>query len=290
MATPVNCPNCGSQLPPGAPACARCGERFDAEIEPVVASAPIEEAPPPPKPPSAMPSPRATSSSGTGPASSGDAGKALQQYLGELRERWGLEATPFFIGVVVLAGLAVALGTIAHIILLTAGDSDASKHFDYPVWLTTAGGFAFIALVVAVLVRREGPGTPPPPDMQSIDFRVGVAIGGLAALFALIGTVLGMGGHFEAAESWERYAAIFAFLSATWLILSQPVPELIGTTKATTIGLVVAAVAIVMLLIGQVQGLSNSYDTYVGGISWQAMAISIIVLDLGWFLGMQPRR
>lgn len=58
MTTPVNCPNCGSQLPPGAPACARCGERFDIEPEPAVAPAPIEPEPLPPKLPSAMPPPR----------------------------------------------------------------------------------------------------------------------------------------------------------------------------------------------------------------------------------------
>ena len=50
------------------------------------------------------------------------------------------------------------------------------------------------------------------------------------------------------------------------------------------------AAGIILLLIGQIQGLSNSLDSYIGGLAWQAMAISVIILDLGWFLGMQPRR
>jgi len=287
MTTPVNCPNCGSQLPPGAPSCARCGERFDIELEAPVASAPIAQAPPPPKPASATPSPRAASASG---ASGGDIAKSVQQYLAEVRERWGLEGTPFFIGVIVLAAAAILIGTIAHISYLTAGSDEVTKQLDDGVWLTTAGALAFGALVVAILVRYDAPRTPPPPDMQSTDFRIGLALAGLTVLFALIGAILGMSGRAEAADSWEKYAAIFAFVGATWFVLSQPVPEMIGATKATTIGLVVGVVALVMLLIGQLQGLSNSYDTYIGGVSWQAMAISVIILDLGWFLGMQPRR
>lgn len=288
MATPVNCPNCGSQLPPGAPSCARCGERFDVEPEAPVAAAPASQAPPPPKPPSATPSPRAAASASG--ASGGDVAKSVQQYLAEVRERWGLEATPFFIGVMVLAAAAILIGTIFHILYLTAGSTDVNKHLDGGVWLTSATALAFGALVVAILVRYDSPRSPPPPDMQSTDFRTGLAISGVTVLFALLGAILGMSGRAEAAGSWEKYAAMFAFVSATWFVLSQPVPEMIGATKATTIGLIVAAVALVMLLIGQIQGLSNSYDTYIGGISWQAMAISVVVLDLGWFLGMQPRR
>lgn len=62
MTTPVNCPNCGSQLPPGAPSCARCGERFDVELDAPEAAAPVVQAPPEPPPmlPSAMPPPRAS--------------------------------------------------------------------------------------------------------------------------------------------------------------------------------------------------------------------------------------
>ena len=237
-----------------------------------------------------MPSPRVTGATGTGPASSGDIGKAVQQYLSELRERWGLEATPLFIGVIVLLAAAFVIGTFAHIILMTAGATDVKKHLDYPVWLTTAGALSFGALVIAVLVRHEAQRTPPPPDMQSIDFRVGLVIGGLALLFSVVAVVTGLGGHAETAQSWAGYSSIFAFGGATWFVLSQPVPPMIGTMKATSIGVGVAGAALAILVIGQIQGLSDSLDSYIGGLAWQAMAISIIVLDLGWFLGMQPRR
>ncbi|MEO8458218.1 MAG: hypothetical protein ABI559_10435 [Chloroflexota bacterium] len=52
MPTPLNCPNCGSQLPPNVAACARCGERFDPdpipdapELEPTPSAGRVEPAP-----------------------------------------------------------------------------------------------------------------------------------------------------------------------------------------------------------------------------------------------------
>jgi hypothetical protein len=289
MTTPVNCPNCGSQLPPGAPVCARCGQRFDIEPEPAPPTS-VSQPAPPPKPASATPSPRLTGATGTGPAASGDVGKAVQQYVKEARERWGFEQTPIFTACMVVAIAAFLVGTVALIILLTAGENDTDKHLDYATWLTTADALAFGALVLGVLVRYDAPRTPAVPDTKGIDFQVFLAVAGLAILFGLIGAITGMGGHEENGVGWTRYSTLFSFLAATWLILAQPVPEMLGTTKSTTIGLVLAGVALVILLLGTFQGLSNSYDTYIGGLSWQQVAISLIALDLGWFLGMQPRR
>lgn len=74
-------------------------------------------------------------------------------------------------------------------------------------------------------------------------------------IFSLIAIITGQGGHDDTAESWARYGTVFAFITATLLVLSQCVPAMLETTKATTIGVIVAAVALAMLLIGQVQGL-----------------------------------
>ena len=60
-------------------------------------------------------------------------------------------------------------------------------------------------------------------------------IAGLALLFSLVAVVIGMGGHSDGAQSWVRYSTIFAFGAATWFVLSQPVPPMIGSTKATMI-------------------------------------------------------
>ena len=43
------------------------------------------------------------------------------------------------------------------------------------------------------------------------------------------------------------------------------------------------------LLIGQISGMSNLNDSYVGGLSWQALGIAGITLAFGWFLGMRPK-
>lgn len=288
MSTPVNCPNCGGQLPPGAPSCARCGQRFDVEPEAPEEDAPVTQAPLPPKPASATPSPRV--SEGTGAAASGDVGKAFQQYLAEARERWGIEPSPFFIAIAVLAVLSLLIGSVAHASYLTAGADEVDKQFDDAVWLTTAIALALGALILSVFVRYEATRSPVAADTKSIDFRIALGIAALALLWALLGVIVGMSGRFEAAESWTRYSAVFSFLGAAWLALSQPVPAMLGTTKATTIGIGVLGVALVMLLIGQIQGMSNSYDSYVGGLAWQAMSISVLTLALGWFLGMQPKR
>jgi hypothetical protein len=286
MTTPVNCPNCGSQLPPGAPSCARCGERFDVEPEVTLeAEAPAPE--PPPKLPSATPPPRATT--GTGHAASGDAAKAIQEYLADSRARWGLEQTPFLLAVVALTLLAFVIGTIALSLLLTAGSDDIKRQLNNAVWLTTAGAAAFGGLVLAILVRNEATGSPAAPDVNSVDFRAAMVVGGLALLWSLIAVITGMGGHPENGEAWARYSAVFAFITATLLVLAQPVPVMLGTMKTTTIGVIAAGVAAVALFIGTIQGMSDSFDTYIGGLALQQLAINVLILDLGWMLGMQRR-
>jgi hypothetical protein len=67
------------------------------------------------------------------------------------------------------------------------------------------------------------------------------------------------------------------------------VPEALGTVNSITVGFIAGGAILVALVIGQIMGLSHSNDSYTGGISWQALAISALVLELGWFLGMRPK-
>ena len=271
MATPVNCPNCGSTLAPGVVACARCGHRLNVEPE-------AEPAPPPgpqfPRPATVAPSPAASLN--------------VQQMLAEVRARWGIQQTPYFVGVMVLAGLALLIGTIAHISYLTAGSTDANKQLDDGVWLTMATALAFAAAVLALVVRREAGPPPRASDARNPDFRIALGLAGMTILFAFVGVVIGMNGRVDAALSWERYAQIFAFFALGWLIISRPVPEVMGTVNSITVGFIAGGAILVALVIGQIMGLSHNNDSYTGGISWQALAISALVLLLGWFLGMQP--
>lgn len=271
MATPVNCPNCGSTLAPGVMACARCGHKLNVEpaAEPAAPAGPQF-----PRPATAAPSPPASLN--------------VQQMLVDTRARWGIQQTPYFAGVIALAGLALLVGTIAHISYLTAGSAAFAKHLHNAVWLALSIGFAFAAAALAVLVRRAS-GTQPAATAQNPDLRVAAGLAGLALLFALVGMIIGMGGRGLAADSWERYAQLFAFLALAWVVLSRPVPAELGTTSTATIGLIALAGGVGALVIGQIMGLSNSNDSYVGGVSWQAAGIVLVTLVLGWFLGMRPK-
>ncbi len=272
MATPVNCPNCGSTLAPGVMACARCGHKLAVEpaAEPAAApgpdfSRPATAAPPPP------------------------ASLNVQQMLADTRARWGIQQTSYLVGVIALAGLALLIGTIAHISYLTAGANEANKQLNDGVWLTTATALAFVAAVLALVVRREAGAPPRASDARNPDFRVALGLAGTTILFAFVGVIIGMGGRFDAALSWERYAEIFAFFALGWLIIARPVPDALGTVNSITVGLLAGGAILVAVVIGQIMGLSNNNNTYTGGISWQALAISALVLELGWFLGMRPK-
>ncbi|HEY8766235.1 MAG TPA: zinc ribbon domain-containing protein [Dehalococcoidia bacterium] len=272
MATPVNCPNCGSTLAPGVMACARCGHKLT--VEPASEPAPVA-GPQFPRPATAAPPPPASLN--------------VQQMLADIRARWGIQQTPYFVGVMALAVLALLIGTIAHISYLTAGATEANKQLDDGVWLTTATALALAAAVLALVVRREAGIPPRASDVRNPDFRVALGLAGTTILFAFVGVIIGMSGRFDAALSWERYAEIFAFFALGWLIISRPVPEALGTVNSITVGFIAGGAILVALVIGQIMGLSHSNDSYTGGISWQALAISALVLELGWFLGMRPK-
>ena len=271
MATPVNCPNCGSTLAPGVMACARCGHKLNVEpeAEPAAApgpdfSRPATAAPPPP------------------------ASLDIQQVLADIRARWGVAQTPIFTAAIALAAAALLIATFAHISYLTAGAAAGNRKLNDQVWFTLATGCALAAAALLVLVRFQS-GPPRPATAKNPDLRVALGLAGLTALFAVVGLIIGLGGRFSASDSWLRYAQVFAFLAVGWLVISRPIPSSLGTVTAVNAGLIVGGVAMIALLIGQFMGLSSSNDTYVGGLSWQALGIAGITLVFGWFLGMQPK-
>jgi hypothetical protein len=271
MATPVNCPNCGSTLAPSVAFCARCGHKLGEEPTGTTASGQ-----PLPRPATVPPPPPAAASID------------IRTIVNDVCERWGVSQTSYLAATAALAGLALVIGTIAHISYLTAGSAAFAKHLHNAVWLALSIGFAFAAAALAVLVRRAS-GTQPAATAQNPDLRVAAGLAGLALLFALVGMIIGMGGRGLAADSWERYAQLFAFLALAWVVLSRPVPAELGTTSTATIGLIALAGGVGALVIGQIMGLSNSNDSYVGGVSWQAAGIVLVTLVLGWFLGMRPK-
>lgn len=271
MSTPINCPNCGSTLAPGVAACVRCGYKLIVEPTPEPAA---PAGPQFPRPATAAPPPSASLNVGA--------------LLTDARERWNVKQTPYLSAAIALGVLALLVGTLAHISYLTAGSDEGLKKDHDFMWLTLADGLAFAAAVVALMVRRESVPTHP-ADVRGPDFRVGAGLAAIAVLFALVGTVIGMGGRGAAADSWVHYSQLFAFLALAWLIISRPIPAALGTISAPTMGLALAAAGVGALLIGQISGMGNSSDSYFGGVSWQAMGTAVITLALGWFLGMRPK-
>jgi hypothetical protein len=270
MATPINCPNCGSTLAPGVAACARCGHKLAVEETPEPAAV---SGPQFPRPATATRTP-ATS-------------LKLGALLTDARERWNVKQTPYLSAAIALGIMALLVGTLAHISYLTAGSAEVLKQDHDFMWETLANGLAFAAAVVVLMVRRDS-GPAHLADVRGPDIRIGAGLAAIAVLFAFVGTVIGMGGRYAAADSWMHYSQLFAFLALAWLIISRPIPAALGTVSATTIGLAAVAAGIGALLIGQITGMDNSNSSYVGGISWQAMGIAVITLALGWFLGMAP--
>ena len=271
MATPVNCPNCGSTLAPGVMACARCGHRLI--VEPAEEPAPVA-GPQFPRPATAAPPPAASLD--------------LQQMLADIRARWGVVQTPIFTAAIALAAAALLIATFAHISYTTAAAAAVNRKLNDQVWFTLATGCALAAAALLVLVRFQS-GPPRPAPAKNPDLRVALGLAGLTALFALVGLIIGLGGRFDASDSWLRYAQVFAFLALGWLVISRPIPSSFGTVTAVNAGLIIGGLAMVALLIGQFMGLSNNNDTYVGGLSWQALGIAGITLAFGWFLGMRPK-
>lgn len=270
MSTPINCPNCGSTLAPGVAACARCGHKLAEEEVPEAVAVP---GPRFPRPATAGPPPVTSLNFGT--------------LLADARERWNVQQTPYLSVAMALAGLALLIGTFAHISYLIAGTDELWKQAHDAMWQTLAQGLAFAAAVIALMVRRQS-GPAYEADVRGLDFRVGGGLAALTVLFALVATVLGMGSRFAASNSWANYSQVFAFLALAYLIISRPVPATLGRFSATMIGLGIVAAGVTVLVVGQISGMDTSNDSFYGGIAWQAMGIAVITLALGWFLGMAP--
>jgi hypothetical protein len=211
----------------------------------------------------------------------------LSTLLPDARARWNVKQTPYLSAAMALGVMALLVGTLAHISYLTAGTDEVLKQDHDFMWETLANGLAFAAAVVALMVRRDS-GPTHLADVRGPDFRIGAGLAAIAVLFAFVGTIIGMGGRYNASDSWLHYSQLFAFLALAWLIISRPIPAALGSVSATTIGLGVVAAGVGALLIGQITGMDNSNSSYIGGVSWQAMGIAVITLALGWFLGMGP--
>lgn len=221
-----------------------------------------------------------------GQASGSSPGADIGAELAEVRERLGVQQTPFLVAAVVLALAAFAVSTIAHIIYLTADGGDT--WFDMQVTLQLGQGAALIAAALLVLVRWQA-GPRGKVDPAGPDLKIALGVAGLIAAFCLVGLFKAFDESWEAQDSWFSYARVYAILLVGWLVVARPVPETIGTMASTMIGLIALGVAAVTLIIGEFMGISNDFSTYVNGVAFQNLGTVAVIMALGWFLGLQPK-
>jgi hypothetical protein len=269
MVTSGNCPNCGSTLPPGAIACARCGHKL-AEPAPT-------EAPPAAGPTFQKPSAQQQQSID------------LAGAFADVRKRWKVEHSNVFIAALAMAVLAFLISTIAGPSLVAAGDDAFDRRIDNGVWLQLAFGLALGAAALCILIRWESGPPEMTADTERIDFRVGAGLAGVTLLFMLLSLFKGFDGSFDGVDSWFRYAMVYAALVVAIFAISRPIPPTIGGTTSTMVGQVAIGIGAALLVIGQFMGLSNSNDTFVNGLAFQSVGIILMILSLGWFLGLQPK-
>ncbi len=270
MAISGNCPNCGSTLPPGATACARCGHRL---AEPAPEEAP--SAANPLKEPAGRPA----------------AGQTLDvmEEFNKVRERWGVADSQIFLAALGMAVLAFLISTVTGPSLVAAGDDAFGRRIDNAVWLQLAFGLAVGSAALAVYIRYEA-GPPRASTDSDIDFKVVAGLAGLTLVFALLGLFKGFDGSFDGADSWFRYANVYAAIVVAGFAISRPVPRELGTTPSTRIGVGAVGVAGAMLVIGLIMGLSNDADTFATGVALQAAGTVLVIVSLGWFLGLRAER
>lgn len=260
MTDAATCPNCGNALAEGVSTCANCGHQL--------------------APPSSDPPP-----SGGPTFSRPAAPSAVNVDLAEMRKRWGVKQTPYFTTALALAAVALAVGTLAVISYLIAGDTDTEQKLDAQAWFSLSIGLSIGAAAVMILVRLQSGAPAAAADKQ--DWQFALVILGFAAIFSLLGLFKGFDKGLDALDAWFSYATLFAFLAVGFFALSRPTPAALGGLKAPVIGVIVIAVGVLLLLIGTMQARSNDFSTYASGLAFERFGQVLMLVALAWFLGLR---
>lgn len=284
----VTCPQCGTPVLSGAAICTACGHQLD---EPVAAAPPVDVVAPEQAnadAPYESPPPR-TTLPGTEVPQKPRTSLDAPRLLNETRERWGVEASsPTFIAALLMAALAFLIGTYAVISYLIADLGEVRQKLDAAIWLQLASGAGIGAAALLVLERWRS--STVPADSRGLDLRVGLAICALVLIFVLLGLFKGQDESQDAMDAWMSYAQLFAILAIGWFAISRPIPLEVMSLPSVVIGMGAVAVGLILLLIGTLQARSDDFSSFVSGLSFQGAGIALMLLALGWFLGLTPRR
>ena len=275
MTTPVNCPNCGSTLAPGAPNCARCGKEFPED--------PVTEAGPPAAPQGAPATPQFARPAPE-PLTPTRTSIDIKAEIERAKERWDVTQSPYLIALAVVGLVAILVGSLAHTMFLLADDFKGQS--DSIAWFTLARGAAIATVAVAVLVRWQNPSRS---GAHRDDLRIVGVIGGLAGLWMLVGLFLGFDDRLVPEESWYRYAEIFALVAAGYAAISRPFDEMIGSVHTLQIAIGGGIFTAIVFLIGLFMAMSDDASTYSQGVTLQDLGQVLAVLLLALFLGLKPK-
>jgi hypothetical protein len=205
--------------------------------------------------------------------------------LSDLRLRWGLEQSPVFTGALVLAGLALVLGTIAVIMFLIAGDTDLGQKDDAFAMFAVAIPAAVGAAGLLTYLRLEA--GPLSGDVHPQDRNIGFVIFGFSLVFTLLMLYKGLDEGLDAETAWYYYALLFAFFAMGFCLIAKPIPAILGGIASSMIGLIGVAVGIIFAVIGALQYRSDDFSAYAMGYSMIDAAFVVMLLVLAWFLGMR---
>lgn len=285
MVTPMSCPNCKSQLAPGAVACARCGHRLETPAPPVADPAGV------PTPVSSdpatqyEPTPMASASARSSEAVS-NVGQTLSQMVADAAGRWSVDRrSPVFGAVAALFALAFLIGTVALFNLLRADPGEFDQKSDAAVMFNLALALSLGFAALSLLLRLEGgiPSGDPAPQDQRIFF----GMSGLIVAFTLLSLFKGLDESLSAESAWFRYALIFSFLAMGFAAITRPTPGMVGAVASRTIGLVVVGLSVIFGIVGLIQGRSADFSTFAMGVTLGDAAIVLAGLAFAWFLGMR---
>lgn len=205
--------------------------------------------------------------------------------LGDLRSRWGLEQTPLFTAALILAGLALVIGTIAVIMFLIAASDDGGQKNDaYSLFSIALPAALGAAGLLAYLRLETGPLSG---EVHSQDRMIGFGINGFCLLFILLMLYKGLDESLAAESAYYYYALLFAFFALGFSVIAKPTPAALGGMASAMIGFVGIGVAMVLAVIGAIQYRSDSYSTYAMGATFLDAAFVIVALIFAWFLGMR---
>lgn len=208
----------------------------------------------------------------------------VNRELGNIRQRWGIQQTPYATAAFAVLAAALLLGTIGHILYLTAGDFEAQ--FDGIAWYNVGTGLAIIAVALMVLLRWQSPGGGGSRD----DLRIVGGLGVLSAAWMVLAFFFGfLDDRLDPEDSWFLYSQLFAFLAMAWCAISRPIPASLGTTGVVSIGGIALGVAAAAFVVGAILAMSDDFSTYSKGVTLQDLGKIISFLTFAAFLGLAPK-